>query len=218
MTLHFEDDRLALYVFVSGFSNNAWLLVSKSSQCSLIIDTPGEPRELVAAAEKTDVQGILITHNHGDHLEGFRTVHDAFPAPVGIGSEDAQEVRRRGAEPEIDVSNGQTIAVDAISLTALHTPGHTPGSTCYFLETSARRVFSGDTLFPGGPGRTTSSAHFKRITQSIASQLLTLPEDTVVHPGHGADTTIGEAKREYEMFASRRHSQDLYGNVTWLGG
>lgn len=217
MALHYEDDGLALHVFVSGYSNNAWLLIWKATSESLIIDTPGDPVELIAAASRTDVTAILITHNHWDHLEGFKTVVERFPVPVGIGGDDAHEVEKLGVSPSLDVSDGDIIACGGLSLRAIHTPGHTPGSTCYFLEGSGTHLFSGDTLFPGGPGRTSSPDNLKQIVESISSRLLVLPDNTAVRPGHGADTTVREARREYQAFASKSHPPELCGDVTWLG-
>jgi glyoxylase-like metal-dependent hydrolase (beta-lactamase superfamily II) len=216
--LHYEDGRLALHVYVSGFSNNAWLVVSKATNRALIIDTPGEPVGLIAAARETDVVGIVITHRHGDHLEGFQEVaRELSGVPVGIGAADAEAVEQLGVTPTLDVSDGAGVAVGDLSLRAIHTPGHTPGSTCLYLEGAGRRLFSGDTLFPGGPGRTGSPADLRQIVNSIGTRLLTLPEDTCVHPGHGPDTTVGEAKAEYEVFASRPRPEDLSGDVAWLG-
>ncbi len=218
MGLHYEDDRLALQVYVSGFSNNAWLVVSKATNQALIIDTPGEPVELIAAARETDIVGIVITHRHGDHLEGFREVTQQFSGvPVGIGAADADAVEQLGVTPALDVSDGVDVAVGDLSLRAIHTPDHTPGSTCFLLEGAGRHLFSGDTLFPGGPGRTGRPADLRQIVESISTRLLTMPADTSVHPGHGPDTTVGEAKAEYEVFASKPHPEDLSGEVAWLG-
>jgi glyoxylase-like metal-dependent hydrolase (beta-lactamase superfamily II) len=98
----------------------------------------------------------------------------------------------------------------------LHTPGHTPGSICLLAPASGHNVLiSGDTLFPGGPGRSDSNAALNEMIASIASRLLPLPENTVVMPGHGDDTTIAASKREYEVFASKEHPADLRGDVLW---
>ena len=80
-----------------------------------------------------------------------------------------------------------------------------------------KHLFSGDTLFPGGPGRTRSPEGFQQIVDNITKKLLTLPDDTVVYPGHGSDTTIGKSREEYQDFASRPHSPDIFGEITWLG-
>ncbi len=221
MSIHYEDDGLLLQVFVSGFSNNAWLVTSKSQSRkqtqSLIIDTPGEPHELLAAAQDTEIAAVLITHNHWDHLQGFEDVMRVLDVPVGIGAADAPEVEKMGTSPSIDVSDGALIAVGDLELRAIATPGHTPGSTCYYLKLNSGHLFSGDTLFPGGPGRTGSAASLEQIVDSIGAKLLTLPPQTAVHPGHGDDTSVGEAKGDYDVFIARPRPEGLSGDVAWLG-
>lgn len=216
MAVRYENDAVRIEVFVSGFSNNAWLLTDKATNQSLIIDTPSEPRALVEAARKTDVTCIVFTHNHWDHLDGFDDVRDVFRVAVGIGASDAREVERKGVRPTVDVSDGAEISFGDLILQSIETPGHTPGSICYYLAAGDGHVFSGDTLFPGGPGRTTSPRDFAEIVRSIREKLLPLPPETTVHPGHGDDTTIREARAEYEAFAAKHHRPDLCGNVTWL--
>ena len=227
MSIHYEDDYLRLQVFVSGFSNNAWLVTSKiksrKQTRSLIIDTPDDPHELLAATQDTEISAILITHNHQDHLQGFEDVIRAHNVPVGIGAADSPEVEKMGTSPSIDVSDGALIVVGDLELRAIATPGHTPGSTCYYLESTSGesnrgRLFSGDTLFPGGPGRTGSPADLEQIVDSIGKKLLTLPPQTAVHPGHGDDTSVGEAKIEYDVFIARPRPEGLSGDVAWLGG
>ena len=95
----------------------------------------------------------------------------------------------------------------------LSTPGHTEGATCFLV---GKHLFSGDTLFPGGPGKTRSPEALTQIIDSITSKLLALPDDTAVYPGHGDDTTIGDARRKYEDYASRSRPEGLFGDVEWL--
>jgi len=94
----------------------------------------------------------------------------------------------------------------------LHTPGHTPGGLCFLTD---KYLIAGDTLFPGGPGKTQSPADFRRIIESITQKLFELPEDTQVFPGHGEATTIKEAKQQYEVFSTRPHDPNLHGDVVW---
>ena len=97
-------------------------------------------------------------------------------------------------------------------LRALSVPGHTPGSTTYV---TGRHAFVGDTLFPGGPGRTASNEALKQEIVSITAHLYSLPDDTVIYPGHGDRTTIGASKAEYAVFAVKPMPDDLHGDVTW---
>ena len=206
--------------WVSGFYNNAYLLTCKSTNKSIIIDTPDKPNELIAAAESTDVQAILITHNHWDHIEGFDIVTERFKVPVGIGANDADAIDDRdGYRDPIDVSQDSILQVGEITIRCIETPGHTMGSTCYLLPgenpSSDPHVFSGDTLFPGGPGKTDSPEALNQIIESITTRLHILPASTVVMPGHGDFTTIAESLEEYAVFASKPRDAGLFGDVAW---
>ncbi len=206
--------------WVSGFANNSYLITCRSTNQSVIIDTPDKPLEMMAAAAETDVQAILITHNHWDHLEGFDDVTERFGVPVGIGSEDEHEiVDRSGYQSPVDVSDDAMLQFGNIQIRCISTPGHTPGSTSYLLPAespgSQPHVFAGDTLFPGGPGRTGSPDEFDNIVNSITNKLHTLPSKAVVLPGHGDSTTIGDSIDEYNVFASSPRPPGLFGEVTW---
>jgi len=217
MSVHYEDETFKLQVFVSGFSNNAWLLTDKATDESLIIDTPDNPVELLSAAAVTNVVGILITHNHDDHLEGFDVVYAQHAVPVGIGASDLPAIVSRLTAGSIDVKHGASVSFGGNSLKAIATPGHTSGSTCYYMSSSAGHLFSGDTLFPGGPGRSGSPTVFGQMLDAISTKLLTLPGAAAIHPGHGDDSTVSASSAEYEVFASKEHDPELFGDVTWLG-
>ena len=221
MSRVYSGSVLTIDRFVSGFSNNAYLISSTDTGESMIIDTPANPDELLAAAAETDVKAILITHNHDDHLQGFDSVTAAHPAPVGIGAADAPAIDGRGGIERLDVSEGSLIRVGGISLRAIFTPGHTPGSTCYMLAGESPgatpHVFTGDTLFPGGPGKSRSAEALQQIVVSIERHLLTLPPDTAVMPGHGEFTTVAASSAEYEVYKSRPRDAGDFGDVTWSG-
>ena len=112
-----------------------------------------------------------------------------------------------------ELADGKVIEFGGQKLSAVFTPGHTPGSTCFVIGDN---LFSGDTLFPGGPGRTQSNVDLQQEIESIASRLHTLPDGTAVYPGHGDNTTIADSKREYAVFAGKEHAADLHGDVLWL--
>ena len=206
---------------MSGFSNNAFLITCARTGSSVIIDTPADPNELISAASETNVETILITHGHRDHVEGYEEVVAVLPADTGIGPGDRESLPM-SARVTIDVTTKESILIGDIALRALHTPGHTPGSTCFVLESEASltsgepsHVFTGDTLFPGGPGRSKSHKALKQMISSLESHIFVLTETTVVLPGHGEFTTIGDSKREYLGFASKPLSPTLSGDVTW---
>ncbi len=113
---------------------------------------------------------------------------------------------------DLPLADGAANPVGGLTIQAIHTPGHTPGSTCFLVS---RHLISGDTLFPGGPGRTDNPADLQEIIRSITERLYVLPDETLVLPGHGDDTTIARSKEEYTAFSSRPHSAELSGDVLW---
>ena len=220
MGIEYQGDLWTIQRWVSGFYNNAYLVTCRSTNKSVIIDTPDKPLELIEAAGNTDVQAILITHNHWDHLEGFDVVTDRFDAPVGIGADDAHAVAEKsGYRNPIDVAQDNILQIGEITIRCIATPGHTPGSTSYLLPgdtpAASPHVFTGDTLFPGGPGKTVSSGALDQIIESITTRLHSLPANTVVMPGHGDFTTIEQSAEEYRVFAAKPRDPELFGDVAW---
>ena len=213
MTPHFQDDAITIHKLECGpYGNNAYLVVCPKTNESILIDTPAEPDELIKLAKTTDVKAILITHNHMDHLLGFDDVTAAIQAPVGIGTDDADALSRPA---DMLLNDGDVVSAGSVSLTAVFTPGHTPGSTCFHTD---GHLFSGDTLFPGGPGKSGSPEKLKQLIESITTKLFTLGDDMNVFPGHGDDGNLQSSKEEYADFASREHPDDLYGDVLWREG
>ncbi|MCS7207079.1 MAG: MBL fold metallo-hydrolase [Dehalococcoidia bacterium] len=210
-TIHQDDTALLLRVVCGRYSNNAYILACRATGEGLLIDAPEEPHKVLDALGGIPVRTILLTHRHPDHWAGLATLKSALGVPVAIGSADAEGLP---FPPDILIADGQVFPFGRHVLQAIATPGHTPGSTCFLW---GRFLFSGDTLFPGGPGRTRTPQDFRQIVESIRQRLLTLPEDTRVLPGHGAATTIGRARAEYAVFASRPHPPDLCGDVVWAG-
>ena len=146
-----------------------------------------------------DIKAILITHNHRDHLAGFDEITGKVGAPVGISPADAHALPK---VPDVELTDGKVIKFGNQELQVLNTPGHTDGASCFLV---GKHLFSGDTLFPGGPGKSRSPEALAQLLNSITSKLLPLSDDTAVYPGHGVDTTIGEARRRYTEFASKSH-------------
>lgn len=218
MGIHYQDRDIVVYKTSCGpYDNNCYLLVCRQTGESAIVDAPEDPEPVIEQARETDVRAVLITHNHMDHLAGFDKVYGAYNVPVSIGTGDADALDGKGVTEWI--AGPDITQVGRLKLRAIDTPGHTPGSTCYVVNTEQGEhtiLFSGDTLFPGGPGRTVSPESFLEEVRSITGRLFPLPDDTLVLPGHGADTTISAAKGEYGIFASKSHPEDLHGNVTWL--
>ena len=218
-----EGETVSIEAFVSGFANNAYLITNKGNNNSIIIDTPDAPHELIAAAKQTSVVAILITHNHWDHLQGFDVVSAEWAVPVGIGADDAAKVRdEHGYDDLFDVGHDTRLSIGGINLRCIFTPGHTPGSTCFLLPAekpgATPVVFTGDTLFPGGPGRSDSPAALDQMLTSIRTQLHTLPTEALVLPGHGDSTNMAASIEESANFSywdQASRPDDLCGDVTW---
>lgn len=175
--------------------NNVWI-VGNDTEC-VIIDSPHDATAIINQVQGRKVQAILLTHAHNDHIGAAREVADAVGAPIYLNPEDLVlwEQVYPGTKPDRELADGDVFDVGGASLRAIHTPGHSPGSTCFLLE-SEGTVFTGDTLFNGGPGATGRSySDYPTILASIRERLLPLPAETVVRTGHGDNTTIG-AERE----------------------
>jgi glyoxylase-like metal-dependent hydrolase (beta-lactamase superfamily II) len=211
MPLHYDGEIRITKINMGAFDNNGYIVVCPETNEGVIIDTPAEPEKLLAEIGDVKVTNILITHRHQDHLLGFDEITQNVRADVAIGVEDAEVLPR---PPEVPLKDGDLIKFGRQEMQVLATPGHTVGGRCFLL---GKHLFSGDTLFPGGPGRTASPEAFQQVVDSITRKLLVLPDDIAVYPGHGLDTTIGTARQEYQNFASRPHPADLHGEITWLG-
>ncbi len=210
MQPHFQDESVTIYRVKCGpYDNNAYLVVCPQTNESILIDTPAEPDALITLAKTTDVKAILITHNHMDHLLGFEDVTAAINAPVGIGEDDADALSRPA---DILLRDGDEVSAGSVTLKALFTPGHTPGSTCLHI---GEHLFSGDTLFPGGPGKSGSPEKLQQLIESITTKLFPLGDDINLYPGHGGDGHMTASKEEYAVFASKEHPADLHGDVLW---
>ena len=175
--------------------NNVWI-VGNDEEC-VIIDSPHDAKAIINQVKGRTVKAILLTHAHNDHIGAAREVSEAVGAPIYLNPEDKVlwEQVYPDFEPQRQHSDGDEFQVGGATLKAIHTPGHSPGSTCFYLE-SEGTVFTGDTLFNGGPGATGRSySDYPTILTSIRERLLTLPAETVVRTGHGDNTTIA-AERE----------------------
>ncbi len=211
MPFHYDGELRITKINMGPYNNNGYIVICPETNEGVIIDTPAEPEKLISAIGDVQIKSILITHKHQDHLLGFDEITGAVQVPVGIGTDDADGLPR---PPQLDLKDGMVIKFGNQEMTVLDTPGHTDGATCFLI---GKHLFSGDTLFPGGPGKTRSPEALQQVIDSITKKLLVLPDDTAVYPGHGDDTTIGKAREEYQVFASKPRDPGLFGDVAWLG-
>jgi glyoxylase-like metal-dependent hydrolase (beta-lactamase superfamily II) len=172
-------------------TNNIWLVGDDREV--LVIDAAHDATPIVDAVRGRRVAAIALTHGHNDHINAAVAVQDAVDAPILLHPADRMlwhDVYPDRA-PDRELAEGDALRAGVTELGVLHTPGHSPGGCCFVLGDGGH-VFSGDTLFCGGPGATgRSHSDQPTILASIRSRLLTLPSDTVVHTGHGESTTIG---------------------------
>ena len=175
--------------------NNVWV-IGDDDEC-VVIDAPHDVDAILAVVGDRKVTAIVCTHAHDDHVRvapelrerGGRADPAAPRRPPAVGADPPDHLW------DVDLTDGQTIAVGDTTVTVLHTPGHAPGAVCLYVA-DLGCVFTGDTLFQGGPGATGRSfSDADVIMESIRDALFALPDDTVVHTGHGDDTTIGAEKQ-----------------------
>ncbi len=185
-------------LIVGPFENNVFVVRCKGSGDAVIVDAANEHERLLELCEQLGVRRVIETHGHWDHIQAVPAVRDAG-IDVGIASDDASML------PAYDfvIPDDEVIAVGDLRLRTIHNPGHTPGSTSFLLE-GHPILFTGDTLFPGGPGNTSlPGGDFDRIIESIDRRLFTLPADLLVLPGHGLDTTIGTERPHLQEWVDR---------------
>jgi glyoxylase-like metal-dependent hydrolase (beta-lactamase superfamily II) len=197
------------------YANNAYIIVDRPSGESLFVDAPMDSTRAIEAASGTKVRRIVLTHRHPDHWANIDQVKQATGAPAYCHDADREPY---AAKVDGTVSDGDELRIGESVVRVIHTPGHTPGSICLFVETAAGpALISGDTLFPGGPGRSDNAQALLQMVESVKASLLQLPPETAVYPGHGDDTTIGVSREEVAMFDAREKPADLHGDVTWAG-
>jgi glyoxylase-like metal-dependent hydrolase (beta-lactamase superfamily II) len=189
--------------------NNIWLVGDDSEV--LVIDAAHDHLPIASAVGDRRVVAIVATHGHNDHINAAMALSAAVQAPVLLHPADLPLWRdvypsdSPSDSPSGELADGDRLSAGGVTLTVLHTPGHTPGGCCLF-DPAGGVVFSGDTLFQGGPGATGRSwSDFPTIIESIRTRLLVLPAATRVLTGHGSETSIGDEAPHLEEWIARGH-------------
>lgn len=184
--------------------NNVWV-IGDDEEC-LVIDAPHDAAGVEAVVQGRAVTAILLTHAHDDHIGAAVAMAMSTGAPIYLHPDDRMLWDRvHQHAPDQELADGDTIDVARLTVQVLHTPGHSPGSCCFYVPDLAT-VFTGDTMFAGGPGATGRSfSNFDTIVASITDKLLTLPADTAVNTGHGDSTTIGAEASQRQEWIDRGH-------------
>jgi glyoxylase-like metal-dependent hydrolase (beta-lactamase superfamily II) len=184
-------------VVVGPLDNNVYLIEDTASGDALLVDAADDPDAILEFVGDTPVVGVFTTHGHWDHHEAVPEVPQALDAAFMLHPLDATIA---GKPIDAEIETGR-LPIGRTEAMVLHTPGHTPGSVCLSLPGV---VFTGDTLFPGGPGATRfGHSSFTTIIESLETELFSLPDETIVFPGHGASTTIGTERPQLTSWIER---------------
>ncbi|MBW3603693.1 MAG: MBL fold metallo-hydrolase [Actinobacteria bacterium] len=184
-------------------TNNVWLVGDDREV--LVIDAAHDAAAIADAVGDRRVAMIVCTHGHNDHINAAVELAGLVDAPIALHPNDRRlwDAVHLDRAPDLDLSDGQVLSVGGADLQVLHTPGHSPGGVCLYGDGV---LFSGDTLFQGGPGATGRSySDFDTIIASIRDRLLVLPDDTTVHTGHGESTRIGDEAVDLDEWIARGH-------------
>lgn len=206
--LHTDDTTIGLTkLSVGPMDNNCYVLRDGTTDHAVVIDAAAEPDRILEVVADATVDAVVTTHGHRDHWQALAEVAGTTSAAVCHHAGDADAIP---VAADHHLAHEATVPLGRASLRVLHTPGHTGGSICLLLRARADdrpasrlHLFTGDTLFPGGPGRTEDADAFARIMRSLRRRLFTLDDDTWVYPGHGDDTTLGAERPHLDAWQER---------------
>jgi glyoxylase-like metal-dependent hydrolase (beta-lactamase superfamily II) len=192
---------------VGPMDNNCYVLTDSDAGTGIVIDAANDAERIIGVVGDVRITAIVTTHGHQDHWQALAEVARATGAAVVHHSADAARIP---VAADRTVDQWDTVNFGTATVEIRHTPGHTDGSICVVLSGAAEgtppattHVFTGDTLFPGGPGRTQDATQFELIMRSLRERLFVLPDDTWVYPGHGDDTTLGHERGELDRWQAR---------------
>ncbi len=196
-------------LIIGAFGTNCYLVRDPATAETVIVDPAADAEMIASKVAPFKPRIILLTHGHVDHVGAVRALKSKLGLPVGLFPLDAGLAQ---ITPDVPLKEGEPIPLGQLTITVLHTPGHTPGSVTFVVQKDA---FVGDLIFPGGPGSTRTPADFDHILRSITGKILPLPPETRLHPGHGDGLTVAQAREEVAGFLHRPARAHLCGDVRW---
>ena len=180
-----RDERMRVTRLELGpFGTNAYIVTCRETSASILVDAPGEAEAIMKQLKGGTAGAILMTHGHADHTGALEELKKKLGVPVAAHPADGNLLP---VTPDLLLRGGDTVDCGKLKLEVLHTPGHTPGSLCF---KAGGCLLAGDTIFPGGPGKTFSPAGLEQIIGSITGKIFTLPANTRLFPGHGPSTVV----------------------------
>ncbi|WP_327404916.1 MBL fold metallo-hydrolase [Streptomyces sp. NBC_01288] len=200
--VHELTDLMITKIAVGPMNNNAYLLRCRATDEQLLIDAANDAETLLGTIGDDGIASVVTTHQHGDHWQALAEVVTATRPRTHAGREDADGIP---VPTDVLVDDGDTIRVGQVELTARHLVGHTPGSIALVYDDphGHPHVFTGDCLFPGGPGRTTQPEDFQSLMSGLEEKVFTLPDETWIYPGHGNDSTLGAERPHIQEWWAR---------------
>ncbi|MFD3619713.1 MBL fold metallo-hydrolase [Streptomyces sp. NPDC058676] len=201
--VHELRDLMITKIAVGPMNNNAYVLRCRATDEQLLIDAANDAGTLLGSIGEDGIASVVTTHQHGDHWQALAEVVAATGARTYAGRDDAEGIP---VPTDVLVDDGDTIRVGRVELTARHLVGHTPGSIALVYDDphGHPHVFTGDCLFPGGPGRTTRPEEFNSLMDGLETKLFdVLPDETWIYPGHGDDSTLGTERPHLAEWRAR---------------
>jgi glyoxylase-like metal-dependent hydrolase (beta-lactamase superfamily II) len=200
--VHELRDLMISKVAVGPMDNNAYLLRCRATDEQLLIDAANDAGTLLTLIGDDGIASVVTTHQHGDHWQALAEVVAATGARTYAGRDDAEGIP---VATDVPVGDGDTIRVGRVELTARHLVGHTPGSIALVYDDphGHPHVFTGDCLFPGGPGRTTRPEDFQSLMSGLEEKVFSLPDEAWIYPGHGNDSTLGAERPHIQEWWAR---------------
>lgn len=195
---------------VGSWPMNCYLLICAETKHSAVFDPGAESEKILSHAKGTEIKKIVLTHGHQDHVGALEELKNLTSAPILASPADAEHFN---IDYDTPIYDQDTLTVGNHVITAIHTPGHSPGQMCFDLGDN--RILVGDTIFVGGPGRTWSPQDFATTMKTMQEVVFQWPDETKFFPGHGPAGQIGSERPAFETFIRKGWKKNLHGDVTW---